>query len=78
MLLILALRRQKQVDFCEFKASLIYPVDSRLTGYIVKPYLKKWKKEGAEEMAQRLRALADLAEDLGSIPSTYTAANNHL
>ena len=29
---------------------------------------------GTEEMAQWLRALADLPEDLGLIPSTYMAA----
>lgn len=29
MLLILALRRQKQVGFCEFKVGLVYKVKSR-------------------------------------------------
>jgi len=32
--------------------------------------------QGTEEVAYQLRALAALAEDLGSIPSMYTAANS--
>ena len=32
---------------------------------------------GTEEMAQSLRALAALAEDLSSISSTHTVAYNH-
>jgi hypothetical protein len=36
------------------------------------------KKLGAGEMAQWLKALVVLPEDLGSIPSTYTAAYNSL
>ena len=31
----------------------------------------------AEDTAQRLRALAALAEDLGSVPSTHTDAHSH-
>ena len=34
--------------------------------------------KGLGEMAQQLRALAALPEDLGSIPSTHTAAHNCL
>lgn len=30
------------------------------------------------DMAQRLGALSILLEDLGSVPSTYMVANNHL
>jgi hypothetical protein len=33
---------------------------------------------GAREMAQQLRALAVLLEDLGSMPSTHVAAHNCL
>lgn len=33
--------------------------------------------EGAEEMAQWLRAFACLAEDLGLVASTHTVAHNH-
>jgi hypothetical protein len=33
---------------------------------------------GAGQMAQRLKALNVLPEDTGSIPSTHTAAQNHL
>ena len=36
------------------------------------------EREGAGEMAQRLRALVALPQDLGSIPSTHRAAYNHL
>ena len=36
------------------------------------------EREGAGEMAQRLRALVALPEDLGSIPSTHRADYNHL
>jgi hypothetical protein len=33
---------------------------------------------GDEEMAKRLRVLAALAKDLGSVPSTQMEAHNHL
>ena len=36
------------------------------------------KEEMAEEMAQRLRALAALPEVLSSIPSNHMVAHNHL
>ena len=36
------------------------------------------RKRGAGEMAQRLRTLTVLAEDPGSVPSTYMAAHNYL
>jgi hypothetical protein len=34
--LILALRKQRQVDLCEIEASLVYRVSSRTVGYIVR------------------------------------------
>ena len=34
MPLIPALRRQRQVDFCEFEASLVYRVSSRTAGAV--------------------------------------------
>ena len=37
-----------------------------------------WYVLGTGEMAQQLRALSALAEDLGSIPSTHMVANNHM
>jgi hypothetical protein len=45
--------------------------------------LKLWmttltKKVGGGEMAQGLRALAALSEDLSSIRSNYMLAHNHL
>jgi hypothetical protein len=33
---------------------------------------------GAAEMAQQLRVLAAVAEDLGSIANTHIVAHNHL
>jgi hypothetical protein len=36
------------------------------------------KRRGAEEMAQRFRALAALPEVLSSIPSNQMVAHNHL
>ena len=38
-----------------------------------------WKTNffGDGEMAQQLRALSTLAENLGSVPSTHMAAHNH-
>lgn len=33
---------------------------------------------GTKEAAQQLSALAALAEDLGTAPSTHVAAHNHL
>ena len=40
--------------------------------------LLKIRVWGTEQMAQRLRTLAVLPEDPGSIPSTYMAAHNCL
>ena len=39
---------------------------------------QKLSGSGAGEMAQQLKALAALADDLGSILSTYMVANNHV
>ena len=41
MPLILALRRQRQVDLCGLKASLVYRMMSRQAGTIRRPSLKK-------------------------------------
>ena len=38
--MIRALGRQRQVDLCEFKASLVYRVSSRVVRATEKPYLK--------------------------------------
>ena len=43
--LISALGRQSQMDFCEFKASLVFIVNSRPAGAIGKPYIKRTKKK---------------------------------
>ena len=44
--MILALRRQRQVDLCEFKASLVYRVSSMTEPkLIMSPCLKKKKKK---------------------------------
>lgn len=39
--------------------------------------LKKSKGKGTEEMAQQLRTLPALPENLSSIPNTYVALHNH-
>jgi 3-polyprenyl-4-hydroxybenzoate decarboxylase len=50
MLLIPAFRRQRQVDLCEFQASLIYTVNSRTARAIQRnPVSKKKKKERKKE-----------------------------
>lgn len=41
-------------------------------------FLFLFKNHGAREMAQRLRTLAALAEDLGSVPSTHIVTHNCL
>jgi hypothetical protein len=48
-----------------------------LLGHIKKKKIIKVGK-GAGEMAQWLRALASLPEDLGLIPSTHIRVHNHL
>lgn len=40
--------------------------------------LDQYLKSRAGEKARRLRALADLLEDLSLIPSAHRTANNHL
>jgi hypothetical protein len=37
--------KQRQAHLCEFKASLVYVVISKTVYYIVRPCLKKKKKE---------------------------------
>ena len=69
MPLISALRRQRQVDLCEFKASLVYKATQR------SPVLKTGKREkrkgGAGKMAQQLRVSAALQRVLNLVPSTH-------
>ena len=57
-----ALRKVGWEDHWTFKTSL---------GYIARPCLKKIEKGGPREMAQWLRALAALPEDLSSILSNH-------
>ena len=51
--LISALRRQRQMDFCEFLGSLIYRGNPGQLGlcYTKKPYLEKSKKREKMEIA---------------------------
>lgn len=51
--LIISLRRQRQGELYEFEASLVY-LGSSKTGYLVKPYLKKERKE--EERKERKKS----------------------
>ena len=46
--MILALRKQRQADFCEFKASLVYIASSMPAGTKGRPGLKKTKKKKKE------------------------------
>ena len=43
-----------------------------------KPRFKIVNAKGAQNMAQQLRALATLREDLGVLPSTHIIAHNEL
>ena len=55
MTLIPALRRQKQVDFCEFEASLVYSVSSRTVMATQRNKTKQTNKRvsgAAEDVAQ--------------------------
>jgi hypothetical protein len=70
----------------EFEASLVYRVSSRTARATQRNPVsknqpnKQTKKqgEGIEEMAEWLRALAALLEDIGSILSTLMVTNKHL
>jgi hypothetical protein len=53
MPLIPALRRQQQMDLCEFEASLVYIGDSQ--SYIVRPYLKT-KQNKTPKKQQKLNS----------------------
>jgi hypothetical protein len=44
-LLIPALRRQRLVDFCEFKASLVYTVSSKTANALKRDLVSKKEKE---------------------------------
>ena len=47
-------------------------------GYILRPCLKKNGVAESWRDDYSLRALAVIPRDLGSVPSTHMAANNHL
>ena len=74
--------RDRQMDLCEFKASLVYISSSRTVKATHRnPVLetnkqtKTKKYVGVGEIVKLRRALPALAEDLGSVPSTHTAHN---
>ena len=71
MPVIIVFKRLRQEDYSEFEAGLGW-IHSKTF------YLKRKKKNRAGEVAQQLRALADLPEDLGSIPNTHMATHNCL
>jgi hypothetical protein len=70
-----ALRRQRQVDIRGFEASLVFKLEFQDSqsytqrNTVSKNHKKKKKKKVA---------LVALAEDLGSIPSSYTAVHKGL
>jgi hypothetical protein len=70
-------QRQRQMDLCEFEASLVFRENSRTARTTQKLCFEKQNK-GAGEMAQQLRALAALPEVLSSIPNNHMVAHNHL
>jgi hypothetical protein len=45
-------RKQRQVDLCELKASLVYTEFQESQGYIMRPCLKNKQTNGVREMAQ--------------------------
>jgi hypothetical protein len=49
-----------------------------MTFYPLRHWLYNRKRKRAREMAQQLRALAALPEDLDSIPNTHKVAHNYL
>jgi hypothetical protein len=60
---------------------LLRTVRAIFTGLLLRVFIKfmnKYIRLGAGEMAQWLRALAALSEDLDSIPSSHMAAHNCL
>jgi hypothetical protein len=59
------------------EASQINRVSSRTASATQKTHLKKQKHQ-AGEVAQQLRALIALPEDLSSIPSNHMVVHNHL
>ena len=60
------------------KASSLTKTENRSTLKVVNKELLKTLLPGAGEMAQRLRALTALPEDLGSILRTHMAAHDCL
>ena len=69
--LIPGLWRQKQEDLCKFKASLVYTVELQ-DNQSQRDLVTK------NQTVQWLTALADLAEDTGSILSTHMTGYNCL
>lgn len=74
---ILALRRQRQVNFYEFKASLVCTVSSMTTWANKRNPVSKRERE-REVSREMLRTLGALPEDLSSNPRTHKATHNHL
>jgi len=71
------------VDLCELETSLVYRVSFRAARTVKQRSPVSEEKErkegrGAGEMAQWLRALTALPEDLSSNPSNHMVAHNHL
>ena len=76
MPLIPALGSQRQVDLCEFEASLVYKGGSRIARATQRNPVSEKQKNQTGEMAQRLRARAVLLEVLSSIPSNCITIYN--
>jgi hypothetical protein len=67
----------RQVDLCEFKASLVYRACFRTTRVTQRSLVLKSQKSGAGEMAQQLRAPTALLKVLSSNPSNHMVDHNH-
>jgi hypothetical protein len=68
--------RQRQVNFYEFKTSSIYIVSSRAAKATWRSCFEN--KQGAGEIAQRLRALDAIAEDQSFVPSTHSPLDSRV
>ena len=76
MVLIPVLGKWKQVDFYEFKASLVYRAGSRTTRTAQRNSVSIKKQTGLERWL-RLRALMALLKFLSSNFNNHMVAHNH-
>ena len=73
MPLISALRRQRQADPCEFEASLVYRMSSKMGSKATQRNPVSGWRDGSE-----VNSTATPPEVLSSIPSNHMVTHNHL